>query len=118
MACSKRLRRSSSSRGTAVICENAGPAGPLFVKIAFSHKIFMFAVGAMGSIVPRLALDRMLSATLTPPKRAWILAAKDRALMEVTTTGQFVFHFVQIIHFLAVVLRGQFAERRFVLGRI
>ena len=54
----------------------------------------MFAVGAMGSIMPRLALDRMLSATLTPPKRAWFLAAKDRALMEVTTTGQFVFHLV------------------------
>ena len=95
-----------------VASENVGPSGPFFMKITFSYEILMLAVGAMGAIMPGLALDRMLSATLTPPKRAWFLAAKDRALMEVTTTGQFVFHFVQIIHFLAVVPRGQFAERK------
>jgi hypothetical protein len=77
-----------------VVSENIGPSGPFFMKITFSYKILMFAVGAVGAIMPRLALDRMLSATLTPPKRAWFLAAKDRALMEVTTTGQYVFHLV------------------------
>ena len=81
------------------------------MKVAFSNEVLMLTMGAMGTIMPRLALDSVLSTSLTSPVWAGFLAAVDSAFMKMATTSQLVLDFVKFIHFLTIFIWAEFAER-------
>ncbi len=110
------IRRCGSGRRAVIVRKDAGSTGPSLVKIAFSNEVLMLTMGAMGTIVPRLALDSMLSTSLTSPEWAGVLATEDSSFMKMATTSQLILDLVKFIHFLAIFLWAEFAERGLVLG--
>ena len=74
------------------------------MEVALCNKIFVFSVGAVGSVMSGFALDCMLTTSLATPVWARIVTTKHTSFVEESTAGQLILDAIEVIHLFPVVL--------------